>query len=119
RMGSDGQPRSRGSHSLAGNALLHRLGALGYVERIGDLWTIRRISAGSPGSPAGSLAGLSPGHPPGYSPGPPAGLSPGYPPGDLARSLPGDPVGDSAERVRLIRLVELAVEPVETVTHDA
>src|SRR5271167_2485918 len=83
RMGSDGQPRSRGSHSLAGNALLHRLGALGYVERIGDLWTVRRISAGSPGSPAGSLAGLSPGHPPGYSPGPSAGLSPGYPPGDL------------------------------------
>ena len=120
RKAADGGERSRGSHTLAGSAFLHRIGALGYVEKVGDLWVTRSAFSGSP-------AVLSPSHSPShfqsfspsYSPSDRAGSFPGSLPGEPAVSSPGATPGQSAERTRLIRLVELAVEPVESITCDS
>lgn len=104
---------------LARHALLHRLGALGYVGRVGDFGLIRRISPGSCGLPAGQPAGQPAGFFPSHSP----SGSPSHSPGDSAGSSPGDPAGSPpgapAERVRLVRLVELATDLVDSVTSDS
>ncbi|MGO9835100.1 MAG: hypothetical protein ACLP1X_12875, partial [Polyangiaceae bacterium] len=43
RMWPD-RERDSGRQAQAGHALLHRLGELGYVERIGEFWAIRRFA---------------------------------------------------------------------------
>jgi hypothetical protein len=119
RTNHEGKPRSHGSHSLAGNAFLYRLGSLGYVEKVGDLWMVRRISAGSPGSPVSQPASTLPGYSPGYPPGYPAWIPAASPPSYSQVDPAAVSSVESAERTRLVRLVELAVDPVATVTHDA
>src|SRR5208337_4051002 len=36
---------SQGRQSQAGHAFLRRIGVLGYVEKIGEMWVIRSVSA--------------------------------------------------------------------------
>ena len=92
-----------GGASRAGHAVLRRLGELGYIERIGDLWMTR----GFPQSPAfGTAVGTAVG----------LGVTQGD--GLPVGPLLGEP-DRAAELQRLHRLVQLATDPVATVTHDA
>lgn len=104
-----------GTQSQRGHGLLRRLAEVGYVERVGDLWMIRRISAAFPVDTAdrtadptavGLLDGLGVGLPVGQADGLPVGP-------------PLEEADRERERQRLHRLVQLATEPVPTVTHDA
>jgi hypothetical protein len=112
RRNDDGGERSQSQQSHAGHAFLRRLGVLGYVNRTGDLWTIRQFSGGgsanhsvngAPNSPANGALDLSANglliHP-------------------LSRS-PNDPPPAQAEHQRLVQLVQQATEPLASVTHDA
>ncbi|MGH3304005.1 MAG: hypothetical protein ACRDOK_20480 [Streptosporangiaceae bacterium] len=98
--------RSHGSHSLAGHALLRRLGQLGYVEKVGDLWMPRGFGAGSAGQPASQATRLLADEQLGFLPGGPQAVSPDSSP------------PRQADRLRLQRLATLADTPVASVEHD-
>jgi hypothetical protein len=103
---------SQGRQAQAGHAFLRRLGALGYVDHVGDLWTIRSLSANGSANPSGtgssdlSAVGLANGS---------ASHLLFQQGGALPERLATEPV----EQQRLVRLVGQATEPVGTVSHDA
>ncbi len=82
--------------------MLRQLGDAGYVERVGDLWMIRKIAAVFPDGTADRSAHRSAVEVPELLP---AGLQ-------------DDPSDEYADGPRLHRLVRLADAPVDTVTHD-
>jgi hypothetical protein len=110
--------RTPGQHSKMGHGFLRRLGELNYVERVGDLWMLRRFGSGTADESAvhdgtnGHLIGGAMAN--GQPMGPPVGLSVERPNGQAN----GQAV-EQAERLRLARLVQQASDPVGTVTHDA
>jgi hypothetical protein len=107
--------RTPGQHSKMGHAFLQRLGQLNYVERVGDLWMVRRFG-GDTGGAAGDPSKFAP------PVAPPVGLPGGLPTWSPAGSPTGLVNGQAAlqpEQLRLTRLVGQATEPVPTVTHDA
>jgi hypothetical protein len=108
RRNVDGGERSRSQLSHAGHAFLRRLGALGYVDKLGELWLIHQLSGN--GSVDPSANGL-----PNAAPNELANGSPNHSP--LHRS--DESQGSQADRLRLHRLVQQAGEPVTSVTHDA
>lgn len=111
--------RTPGQHSKMGNAFLYRIGQLNYVEKVSDLWMIRRYNGGTDGwNGDANGSGSSVGSPTGL----PFGLSTGSPVEPTMGSANGSVNGQAtelAERTRLLRLVGQATEPVPTVTHDA
>ena len=111
RRAPDGGERSRSQLSHAGHAFLRRLGALGYVDRVGDLWMIRQFSAsGSADASAAGSADLS-------ALGLPNGSQNGSTNHPSLRRVNGSSDGQ-VDQQRLIRLVEQATEPVDSVTSD-
>lgn len=123
RMWPDRERETRGKHSLAGHAFLQRLGALGYVDRVGDLWVIRSFSPGPAGSTAGAAAGPALGPLGSALPGYAQALPLGDPPVSRGASpwgpSPAPPSTRAGEGERLVRLVSPATDPVASVTHDA
>ncbi len=115
--------RTPGEQSRSGHALLREFGRVGYVQQVGDLWTLRTVGTADglrdfPVPTADATAvGLGVGLPVPPADGLPVGQA--YGPED---ALPaGAPPGwrdQVASRQRLYRLVALATEPVPTVTHD-
>lgn len=114
-----GRHSNPGKASKAGHAVLQRLGAVGYVEKAGDLWLLRGFPRSSTdGSAVQSATGSAFG---------PAMQSPMGPPTVSPVGLPtqpptGSPIGqpdEQLERQRLGQLVSLADNPVAGVTHDA
>ena len=111
--------RTPGQHSKMGHGLLQRLGQLNYVERVGDLWMVKRFD----GAPSGGAPGVSGDVAAGLVGGPPAiGPHGASPVGPHVGSASGPVDAQSvrqAERQRLARLVQQANDPVSGVTHDA
>ena len=102
--------RSTGSSSRAGHLILRKLGAFGYVERIGDLWTTREFSKSHSN-------GLHVGPEVVPQVAPQAALGVG-----LSITPPAGPSAEQQEeqanRLRLQQLVALADAPAAGVTHD-
>jgi hypothetical protein len=107
--------RTPGQQSRSGYALLLQLGRVGYVQQVGDLWTLRTVgtadlpldSAVHAAVPTGVLTAV------GLPVGQGVGLADGLPVGPAL----GEPDPQS-ELQRLHRLVRLADAPIPTVTHD-
>jgi len=117
--------RTPGQHSKMGHSFLRRLGELNYVSRIGSLWTVSVLDGRSAGGQTTNgyfdsrdVAGGYPVGPPPNGYGTPGGY-PAHPFAGQSSGLVNGQAAEHAERQRLIRLVELATEPVPTVTHDA
>ena len=111
--------RTEGHQSQTGSPFLYQLRQVGYVQQVGDLWTLRMVgNADGLGDSAVRTADASAvGLPLQLPNGPPVGLPlqpPNGPPLGPPFAVP-DPL---VERQRLHRLVALATEPVPTVTHD-
>jgi hypothetical protein len=101
KMWSD-RDRQPGRESQAGYALLRQLAAPGYVERVGDLWRIRRFAGVSRVASADRSAD-----------GPAVELP------DLLPNRPHDDWLDpQLDLPRLHRMVRMANAPVDGVTHD-
>jgi hypothetical protein len=98
--------RTPGQHSKMGHGVLRRLGELNYVERVGNMWMVRRFD-GHSGSDS-ATDGASGDHLVAHSI-PVASLV-----GPATESLE-----ERTKRSRLARLVQQATEPVLSVTHDA
>ena len=104
----------KGNAGRAGHSILRRLGALGYVERVGDLWMTRAFSQSLPVvSREETRVAL--------------GAGPGEPLRESLREHPSVPLSEPLRegqreeqeaRQRLQQLVGLADELVPTVTHD-
>jgi len=116
RRNDEGGERSHSQQSHAGHAFLRRLLTLAYVDRVGDLWTIRQFSAN--GSASHSANGFADPYTNGLPNGLPGGPTNG-PTNHLPRHSPDALQDSQAERLRLGRLVHQAAESVPTVTHDA
>ena len=116
RKNEDGSERSRSQQSHAGHAFLRRIGALGYVDRVGELWMIRQFSGSRPADH--SANGFADPTASGLPNGLPNGLS-NHLSSHLPAHRPDEPRNSQADLQRLHRLVQQATEPVPTVTHDA
>lgn len=119
--------RTPGQRSRSGHALLRQIAQVGYVQQVGDLWMLRTVgtavglgnSAVQTAVPTAVELPVAPAI--GLADGLPIGPADGLPDG-LPERLPNEPPRTEAERRadrnRLHRLVQLASEPVDTVTHD-
>ena len=113
-----GRHNNPGKASKAGHAVLQRLGAVGYVERAGDLWLLRGFPRSSVDSSAVQSATGPAFGPPTPSP---MGLPMRSPVGSGVQLPTGSPIGspdEQLERQRLQELVALADSEVVGVTHD-
>ena len=118
RMWPDRQYKS-GDAGRAGHLILRRLGALGLVEKVGDMWVTRSFSQSIQGATqvrTQETLGVALGNPLGEP------LREGLQ--EPLREPSGEPPRDGhrevqADRLRLGQLVSLADNPVAGVTHDA
>jgi hypothetical protein len=111
KMWPDREYKSDSRASQGGHILLRRLSELGYLERIGDLWMIRRVSAGfSEGSAAGPVDHLIDR---------PVDHLTARPVDHLLNGSANGSTEGQADRLRLRELVGLADRPVLSVSHDA